>query len=220
MIRKLSDYGLKESYNFKQTHIPVDLNTTDTAKRIAEVHDRIAAHVSPVITELESLALINGFHFILHGSIDLRISSGDWDKNENRIKEVLRKHGISNDLENWGPMSPERYGGPVGVILCYNNLEFNSRLILALIDAQKHTDDIATKQCQERLVHNQWVHYLYIQYGLLNDVQVQLEFSDSLEWLMTIVSRDPRSIGFANSVLDWMSQEITKLKNKLLKANI
>lgn len=210
MLRNLLDYGLKKSYDFKEIHVP-------TNRKLPDVHDKIFNYISPAIIELEALKLINGFHFILHESIDLRISAEDWSKNEKRIKKILRKYNLSDDLKNLGPMPPEKYGGVIGVILCYNNLEFNSRLISALVDTRKHTDDINMKRLQEKLLYNQWVHYLYSQYGFNNIEQIIYEFRDSLIWLETLVNKHPEAKDFANSVLNKFSDTINQLKNKFNK---
>lgn len=210
MLRNLLDYGLKESYDFKEIHVP-------TNRKLPDVHDKIFNYISPAIIELEASKLINSFHFILHKSIDFRISTKDWNKNEKGIKKILRKYNLSDDLKNLEPMPPEKYGGDIGVILCYNNLEFNSRLISALIDTRKHTDEINMKKLQEKLLYNQWVHYLYIQYGFTNDIQIRLEFLDSLNWLVTLVTNNPENIEvkeFANKILDDFSNVINQLKNK------
>ncbi|MBA7490747.1 hypothetical protein ES702_01290 [subsurface metagenome] len=213
MLRKLLDYGLKESYDFKEIHVP-------TSHELADVHDKIFNCISPAIIELESLKLINGFHFILHEKIDLRISAENWNKNEKGIKKILRKYKLSDDLNNWEPLSPEKYGGVIGVILCYNNLEFNSRLISALIDTQKHTDNTAKKDQQRWLLYNRWVHYLYIQYGVTNHVQSQREFQNSLIWLKAFVNSNPENRevkNFANRILDDFSNKINQLKNEFNK---
>lgn len=213
MLRNLLDYGLKESYDFKEIHV-------QTSRELADVHDKIFNYISPAIIELEALKLINGFHFILHESIDFRISAEDWNKNEKRIKKILRKYNLPDDLNKWEPLSPEKYGGVIGVILCYNNLEFNSRLISALIDTQKHTDNAAKKEQQKWLLYNQWVHYLYIQYGVTNHVQSQHEFQNSLIWLEIFVNSNPENKevkDFANSILNKFSDTINQLKNKFNK---
>ncbi|GAG77821.1 unnamed protein product, partial [marine sediment metagenome] len=96
-------------------------------------------------------------------------------------------------------------------------LNSNSRLISALIDTRKHTDDITKKEQQLWLLYSLWVHYLYIQYGFTNDIQIQLELKDSLNWLVTLVNNNPENIevkDFANSVLDDLSNRINQLKNK------
>lgn len=215
MMGELSNYGLRELYNFKEIHIP-------TNGQLPDIHNKIINYISPAIIELESLGLIDGFHFILHKAMDLRLSAGDWEKNERSIREILRKNNLSDNLQNWDErteMPPEHYGGDIGVILCFNNLEFNSRLILALIDLQKHTDDTAVRQRQASLVYGQWVHYLYIQYGLGNFLQVRLEFQDSLDWLETIIRRNPGNAqvqDHASKVLDGMNKEIKQFRKEFL----
>jgi hypothetical protein len=119
------------------------------------------------IRDLESQKLSNGFHHLIHEDIDLRLSCEDWPKHESKIKEVLSIHSISLDLKDWA-MPPEQYGGEIGVLLCYNNLEFNSRLSLALVELIVGTEDISLKESQERLCPHQWVHYLCNQFGYLN----------------------------------------------------
>lgn len=55
MQRNLLDYGLKESYDFKEIHV-------QTSRELSDVHDKIFNYISPAIIELEALKLINGFH--------------------------------------------------------------------------------------------------------------------------------------------------------------
>jgi len=55
MQRNLLDYGLKESYDFKEIH-------EQTNRELPDVHDKIFNYISPAIIELEALKLINGFH--------------------------------------------------------------------------------------------------------------------------------------------------------------
>ncbi len=106
--------------------------------------------------------------------------------------------------------------------LSYNNLEFNSRLIIALLDAEK-TDDITVKADSKRYGYNfllctQWVHYLYIQYGIRNDAQSLLQFADSLGWLRELISNNPQDIevrNFANRVLHNMSRDIAQFIQRL-----
>ena len=215
MLRKLSDYGLNEFYDFREVNIPATYEVDD-------IHRIIVDCISPVINELESNNVINGFHFILSEDLFLRLSTESWDKNESFIKGVLIKHGLSDKLKNWDLVSPEIYGGTVGVILSYNNLEFNSRLIMALLDAEK-TNDITIKADLQRYGYNfllctQWVHHLYIQYGIRNDAQLLLEFADSLGWLRELVSnnfQDAEVKDFAIRSLHSMSKDIDQFIQKL-----
>ena len=211
-MRDLTEYGLNKDYDFREIHI-------STTSDISEVHEKILKNISPAIIDLEKAGLINGYHFILHAQIDMRLSSDSWDKKEIKIKEILRKHGLSDDLTPWGPMSPDRYGGETGVLLCYNNLEMNSRLISALVELRDKTGDDNAKALQERLICNQWSHYLYIQYGITNDKQIGVEFNNALGWLETIVVKnqgDPAAKEFAERVLTHMEGTINKLKQQWL----
>ena len=208
MMEKVLDYGLKESYNFKEIHVP-------TTQDLDDIHDKVVTDISPAIIELETSKLINGFFFISHKAIDVRLSSNNWKKNEKKIREILRKHKLSDDLKNCEPLPPEDYGGDIGVILCYNNLEFNSRLIMALLDAQKLTDDMNMKRQLEGLLH-QWIHYLYIQYGIYNELEMDSEFRRSLSWVWRLYEKS-NDKEWANTVLKDMNNAINQLKNKINK---
>jgi hypothetical protein len=72
-------------------------------------------------------------------------------------------------------------------VLCYNNLEFNSRLCLALAELMNETRDPLTRRMQERLCPHQWVHYLCNQFGYLNWAQIEFEVNDALLWLESMI---------------------------------
>ena len=215
MIQKFSEYGLKELYDFREVNIT-------TTYEVDDIHRIIIDYISPVIIELESCGIINGFHFILLEDLLLRLSTESWDKNESNIKRILTKHSLSDKLKNWDLSPPENHGGTVGVILSYNNLEYNSRLIMALLDAEK-TDNITIKADLQRYGYNfllctQWVHYLYIQYGIRNDAQLLLEFADSLGWLRELISnnfQDTEVRDFAIRSLHSMRKDIDQFIQKL-----
>ena len=203
--------GLKSIYVFKETHI-----STSHARH--DIHEKLRQVVSPVIRDLESEGLINGFHHIIHKDIDLRLSCHDWQQYEPRIREVLRIHTISTDLKDWGPMPLESYGGETGVLLCYNNLEFNSRLSLALIELIHETDDESIQEAQHALCPHQWVHYLCNQFGYLNPDQILFELNDAFVWLQTLVTKNPGNrqiISFAADTLTKFKQAATQFENTL-----
>jgi hypothetical protein len=171
--------GLKSRYVFKETHL-------DTSHEIDDIRAKLRRFVAPAIRDLESQKLINGFHYIVHASIDLRISSSDWAQQLPGIRGVLADHSISPDLQDWkdaDAMPPARYGGSDGVLLCYNNLEFNSRLCLALIELMSETDSDDVREAQEKLCPHQWLHYLCNQFGCLNLDQIGFELKDASDWL-------------------------------------
>ena len=208
---KLHKYGLKDTFDFKEIHFP-------TTSELTDIHSIIRKKVGPLIFDLENKKLINSYHFILHKDIDLRLSTFDWISNEPKIKDILCLHNIDDNLQIWGPMPPNKYGSEIGVNLCYNNLEYNSRLICALIELHHLTDDLALKKTQEYFIYNQWVHYLYVQYGIKNHIQVQYEFQDALNWLETFVQNNkskPRIKELANQILDKMLEMTNDFKKRL-----
>lgn len=190
--------GLKTNYDFKETRISTSHEKDDVRRQLRQI-------IAPAIRALELERLIDGFHHIVHEHIDLRLSCGDWSQQGYRIREVLAKHSIPPDLKDWGPMPYERYGGKIGVLLCYNNLEFNSRLCLALAELMGETDDETTQQMQEMLCPHQWVHYLCNQFGYNNLHQIMFELDDALRWLRSLIARntdDPQIHKVARSILD------------------
>lgn len=157
----LPDYGLKDSYNFKYVKIPNNI----------ENYDRISC----AVMNLEKSKRINSFHFIIKKEILLYLSTDNWEENEPAIKRILKENKLSDYLEETDTLEQLHYGDKIGVILCYNNLEFNSKLILALIDTQKHTRrDISW------LLWDLWPHYLYAQYGIFDLSEVEVLFKNAL----------------------------------------
>lgn len=203
--------GLKSKYVFKQTHIR-------TSRDRGDIHRKLRQRVAPAIRDLESRGLINGFHHIIHEDIDLRLSSGDWPQYESRIKQILRVHSIPTDLADWEFVPSELYGGETGALLCCNNLEFNSRLSLALLELMNETDDQKDRQGQERLCPHQWVHYLCNQFGYLNRDQIIFELNDAFNWLRMLVCsqrRDPQVICDARHIIDWFKNMATQFERNL-----
>lgn len=203
----IDSLGLKSTYDFKQTHI-------GTSPERNDIHRKLRRIVAPVIRALECEGLINGFHHIIHQDIDLRLSSNRWQQNESRIKEILASHSIPTDLANWR-MPEQHYGGPMGVLLCYNNLEYNSRLCLALVELMHETDDESTRQAQGRLCPRQWVHYLCNQFGYLNRAQIKFEFEDAFTWLHDFVCRNPQGTPFARNIISQLKRATTQFEGRL-----
>jgi len=208
--------GLKSSYLFKETHIP-------TSREIHDIHRLLKQFVAPAIRDLESKKLINGFHHIVHEKIDLRLSSHDWIQHESSIREVLAAHSISPDLEDFKDcvkMPPENYGGKTGVLLCYNNLEFNSRLCLALVELMYETGDETIRKKQERLCPHQWVHYLCNQAGYLNLDQICLELNDAAIWLKKEINNHayvPQVRAEASEILKKLRSVITRFDRTFME---
>jgi len=184
-------FGLKTCYVFKETQIP-------TSQRRDHIHQVLKRSVAPAIRDLESDELINGFHYIIHRNIDLRLSCDDWGKDKSKIQNVLALHSIPTPLRDWELQPPESYGGETGVLLCYNNLEFNSRLCLAWLEIMKGTKEEAIRE----LCPHQWVHYLFNQAGYLNLDQIQFELNDGFKWLKGAMQRSPGDSKLRGQVME------------------
>lgn len=176
--------GLRSSYTFKETHVSTTRDRHDVQEQLRRV-------IAPVVRQLESRRLIDGFHYIVHQQIDLRLSCNDWHDCEAPIRGVLSDHGIPSDLTDWALQPPEDYGGEIGILLCYNNLEYNSRLCLALAELIAETQDEVIRTRQEGLCPHQWLHYLCNQFGYLNLDQIAFEFNDAFVWLQTLLRSNP-----------------------------
>ena len=212
MIADIKTLGLKSCYVFKETRIPTSHKRHDIRQQLGQI-------IAPALCDLESQQLINGFHYIVHKHIDLRLSCGNWPLHESRIRDVLVTHSIPPDLEDWGPMPSERYGGEIGVLLCYNNLEFNSRLCLALAQLMYETDDEKTRESQEKLCPHQWVHYLCNQFGYNNLEQIMFELDDALLWLRSIVISNPdnRQVSLqARAIIDRFKETALRFEQDFL----
>lgn len=170
--------GLKIDYNFKEVRIFLPRKRT-----VKDIHDKIFLTVIPLIVALEPQKLINGFHFILHEHIDLRLSCCNWYKKEEVIVKVLEEAGeIKDKLVPWFGLDPNLYGGEAGVNLCYNNLEFNSRLIMGIIQANYTGDREPHRKKRElferqrdNFVYAQFPHYLRAQFGIQNALEAQID---------------------------------------------
>ena len=201
--------GLKSSYMFKETQIP-------TSRKRHDIYQLLNKFVAPVIRDLEYKNLINGFHYIAHKNIDLRLSCNDWPKHEASIRKVLSAHSISPDLKDWktcDEMPPDNYGGKTGVLLCYNNLEFNSRLCLALVELMYETEDETIRKKQEALCPHQWIHYLFNQSGYLNLDQICLELNDAAIWL----EKEMNNHAYVAQVRSEASEILKELRNVITR---
>ena len=207
---RFESLGLKTRYSFKETHVP-------TSRQKDHILQQLRGIVAPAVTELEERRLINGFHHIVHTDIDLRLSCEDWAVHGSEIGAVLVRHSIDAGLKDWGPMPPERYGGPLGVLLCYNNLEFNSRLCLALAEVMHGAADAPTLTSQRDLCPHQWVHYLCNQSGCLNAEQILFEVNDAFRWLQALIGDglNPDAIALARDLIAKMRRVLEGIEKSL-----
>jgi len=194
-----TDYGLKESYNFKEIKIKSGI-------KIEELHKDIIYKIAPAIIHLEENGLINGFHFIWHEKIDLRISSNNWDETEEEIKIRLEEFGLPSDFKDWS-MSTERYFGDIGVLLCYNSLEFNSRIILQLLQEKfdENNDRIIN------LYASQLPHYHFIQFGWDNITEAIINFENSINQFDEIIERNKNVYKLLNKIQGYLTEAETKI---------
>lgn len=205
--------GLKSSFIFKETHIP-------TTRDRRDIHQQLREVIAPVVRNLESEGLIDGFHYTVHQQIDLRLSCDDWGRGKRAIRGVLDNHSIRPDLVDWALLPPERYGGEAGILLCYNNLEHNSRLCLALADLMDETDDEGVRTRQADLCPHQWLHYLSNQFGYLNLDQIVFELNDAFLWLQTFMNSNagnPQAVPLASDLLGRLKMAAAEFEQNFLK---
>jgi len=178
--------------------------------------------VAPAIRDLESKSLINGFYHIIHEDIDLALSCDDWEEKEGRIAEVLEGHSISTDLTYGGNLWPEDYGGDGGATLTENNLELNSRLVLAILEVTADTSDDATLAVLDRQCPHQWVHHLCNQFGLNNLQESVFDFNSAMVWLETIMRNNqgiPEVISEVRRILDYFKGRLGLFEDTYFNAD-
>lgn len=176
--------GLKPQ-NFREVKIPYN-GKDDYLRIIIEV-------IAPLIEELERKKLIDGFHYIMHQELDLRISI-PYHENVQEVDDVLKTRSLSSFNRPWTMENsePEHYGGEIGVHLIYEYLEFWSRLIIKLLKAEKLIDSEFKEPIKsqvskglKRLTSNV-VHYTYLQQGIGNVEQVNQSLIDTANWVETV----------------------------------
>jgi hypothetical protein len=161
--------GFKTRYHFRQTQIDVDEEARNAGLSLADLeqlpnvlHFVIRTKVSPAILELEHRELINGFYFIIHEKLDLRLSCDSWEEKEQDIKTVLTKNGISPELVHYKGLKEDDFKN-----LDDNNLEINSRFVLAYLSIRDRASEEERRQ-MSRAAPARWIHYLYNQFGYTN----------------------------------------------------
>jgi hypothetical protein len=168
IARLEKELSLKKQ-RFYEFHLP-HRNTPESYE------DVILEKVDPFVVFAEQEGLIDGFHFILHKDLDLRVSVKDGGN-----LEVLRKKAEELDFpdekeKRWTmeDAPTELYGGVVGVHLCYEALEAFSRLIIKLLKAKKSVSKEPEFPDRDKVLGgllnltHQFVHYWYIQQGVEN----------------------------------------------------
>ena len=187
----MKEFGLHQNYKFKEARVFLP-----RCRSRKEIHDEIFFKIIPAIQKLERQS-VNGFHFIVHEHIDLRISCARWvGRNKQYFETILFKHGIEDPLIPWPGLDPDIYGGKVGVNLCYNSLEHNSRLVMADVSAgYKDTrEPLVWKRERDQNVRlnlflDQFQHFLLYQYGIEGETEI-LNHLDSFKKRLRIMARE------------------------------
>ena len=165
----IEQFGFKTRYHFRQAQIDVDdearkagLPLTDLDQLPDVLHFVIRTKVLPAILELEHRELINGFYFIMHEKLDLRLSCDSWEEMEQDIRAVLKKNGISPELVHYKGLKEDDFKN-----LDDNNLETNSRFVLVYLSIWDRASD-EERRHMSRAAPARWIHYLYNQFGYTN----------------------------------------------------
>ncbi len=168
----IEQFGFKTRYNFRQTQIDVNEEARKAGMSLDIIDEQatilqfvIRTKILPTILELERRELINGFYFIMHEKLDLRLSCDSWEEKEQDIRLVLADHGISPELKHYSGLKNDDFEN-----LDDNNLEMNSRFVLACLSIWDRATQEERSQ-MSKAVPNRWIHYLYNQFGYLNLVE-------------------------------------------------
>lgn len=134
-----NNFGLKDKFDFRE----VNINYTRGVPLVPDLYlycCLLDDFIAPAIEMMEEENLLNGFHFINHNGIDLRLSSLDWEKNKDRVEEILKIYGTFLTVPNltsqeyrlhpYGDLNNDLVG-----IVAANFLETVSRCVLAEVRA-------------------------------------------------------------------------------------
>jgi hypothetical protein len=176
----IEQFGFKTRYNFRQTQIDVNEEAKNAGMSLNSLEELpnvlyfvISTKVSPAILELERRELINGFYFIMHQKLDLRLSCDAWEEKEQDIRTVLTKNGISPELVHYSGLKEDDFSN-----LDDNNLETNSRFVLAYSAIWDRASQEERNQ-MSRAVPARWIHYLYNQFGYINLAEALDKFNSA-----------------------------------------
>jgi len=165
----IEQFGFKTRYHFRQTQIDVDEEAKNAGMSLADLdqlpnllHIVIRTKILPAILELEHRGLINGFYFIMHEKLDLRLSCDSWEEKEQDIRIVLTNNAIPPELVHYKGLKEDDFEN-----LDDNNLEINSRFVLAYLSIWDRASQEDRNQ-MSRSVPARWIHYLYNQFGYTN----------------------------------------------------
>lgn len=176
----IKQFGFKTRYHFRQTQIDVHeearnagLPLTSVDQLAGVLHFVIRTKVLPAVLELEHRELINGFYFIMHAKLDLRLSCDSWEEKEQDIRNVLTNNGISPELTHYSGLKDDDFNN-----LNDNNLEINSRFVLAYLSIRERASQEERSQ-MAGVAPARWIHYLYNQFGYINLVEAISKFDSA-----------------------------------------
>ena len=176
----IEQFGFKTRYNFKQTQIDVNEEAKNTGMSLASLDELskllqsvIKTKILPTVLELERRELINGFYFLMHEKLDLRLSCDSWEEKEQDIRQILANNGISPELKHYSGLKNDDF-----MNLDDNNLEMNSRFVLAYLSIWEGATQENRNQMSQA-VPSRWIHYLYNQFGYLNFKEAVSKFDSA-----------------------------------------
>ncbi len=201
----LNQFSFKTKYHFKQTHINVDLFSKE------DIESKVREKIIPAILELETKKLIDGAYFILHAKLDLRLSCDSWDDKKSKIKRVLKKHEISDNLTNHGGPQEDEIAN-----LDNNCLELISRLMMAYLTLK---DREGSKKLSKILqdIPQHWIHYMYNQFGFININEAIDHFKYGFGWLLTALDHKQCDIPGCIDILEKLKEATDKQIGDLKK---
>ena len=82
---------------------------------ISNIHRAIKESVAPAVLELEEEGHINSFHFIFQNNLLIRLSSENWNKNDQAIRDILKKHSIPPEFHEVYQLPKDHFGGDAGL---------------------------------------------------------------------------------------------------------
>ena len=147
----------------------------------------IREKIRPLVGELEADGLIQGFHFIMHGTLDLRLAVEG--ENLSIIADRISAQGIPHSgLKPWTGFTETsreyQWYGPAGIKILLQTLEANSRLVMDLFHFKQDEGGLPLgKEKTIDYLNHQLVHYFLIQQGIDNLEQVHFSLDDAKFWV-------------------------------------
>jgi hypothetical protein len=157
----------------------------------AEYEYLVREKIKSLVEGLEADGLIQGFHFIMHGTLDLRLEISD-EKKLSVITDKVLASGIPfTEIKLWNGFAENsreyNWYGPEGIAILLQSLESNSRLLMDLFQFKENARNLPLGE--EKTIdylNHQMVHYFLIQQGIDNLEQVKFSLKDAQFWMDTL----------------------------------